>query len=49
MDVNFTICGSIGSEIKNRCFVVVMCLQNQPRWRRLETIVHGKKIIDCKK
>ena len=25
MDVNFKICGSIGSEIKNRCFVVAIC------------------------
>ena len=28
----------MGSEIKNRCFVVAMCLENQPRWRRLQTI-----------
>ena len=38
MDVNFKICGSIGSEIMNTCFVVVMCLESQPRWRRLQTI-----------
>ena len=28
----------MGSEIKNKCFVVAMCLENQPRWRRLQTI-----------
>ena len=38
MDVNFKICGSIGSQIKNRCFLFAMCSENQPRWRRLLTI-----------
>ena len=38
MDVNFKICGSVRSEIRNKCFVVAMCLENQPRWRRLQTI-----------
>ena len=38
MDVHFKICGSIRSEIKNECFVIAMCLENQPRWRRLQTI-----------
>ena len=28
----------MGSELKNRCFVIAMCLENQPRWRRLQTI-----------
>ena len=31
-------CGSIESEIKNRCFVFAVCLENQPRWRRLQTM-----------
>ena len=38
MDVNFKICASTRLEIKNRCFMVAMCLKNQPRWRRLQTI-----------
>ena len=32
------ICDLIRSEIKNRCSVVVICLENQPRWRRLQMI-----------
>ena len=30
--------GSRESEVKNRYFVVVMYFENQPRWRRLQTI-----------
>ena len=53
MDVNFNICNSIGSEINNRCFMIAMCLDNQPRLRRLQTInktVSVKGAIEnCKK
>ena len=30
--------GSIGSEMMNRYFAVVMCFKRQPRWRRLQKI-----------
>ena len=40
----FKICGSIGSQTKNRCFLFAMCSENQPRWRRLQTIHTQAKI-----
>ena len=27
----------MGTEVKQKWFMVAMCLQNQPRWRRLQT------------
>ena len=45
MDVNVKICGSIGSQIKNRCFLFAMCSENQLRWRRLQTI--NIRITSC--
>ena len=44
MDANFKICGSIGSQIKNRCFLFAMCSENQQRWRRLQTINFGDNL-----
>ena len=38
IDVNLTSYGSIGSEIRNKCFVVAMHLENQPRWLQMQTI-----------
>ena len=36
MDFNCENCSS--TQIKNTCFAIAMCLENQPRWRRLERI-----------
>ena len=38
MNDNFKMYGYIGSEIKRRYFVIVMCFENLPRWRRLQMI-----------
>ena len=45
MDANFKICASTRLEIKNRCFMVAMCLKNQPRMASIANdqfgVIHG--------
>ena len=35
----------IGSEIKNRYFVVDTCFESQPRWRQLQTVIANDQFI----